>query len=176
MLQILDLSGNAASLLDGPAFSCLPHLQELYLRYWKLWLVWEEDTITHTDLAFRYLYILGSLWLTFTSPHNRRMQLGEFPSDILRLHQLRILDLSQNSLQSIPVVAFFLCRKQELGLCIGIFFIQVPWKVMTITWYSYWFNNDYNLVSSNSYICLFDSECQILLKFIKYFLSLSGWQ
>jgi len=31
-LQILDLSGNAASLLDGPAFSSLPYLQELYLR------------------------------------------------------------------------------------------------------------------------------------------------
>ncbi|KAG5141240.1 hypothetical protein JHK84_035008 [Glycine max] len=31
-LQILDLSGNAASLLDVPAFSSLPYLQELYLR------------------------------------------------------------------------------------------------------------------------------------------------
>ncbi|MCI23973.1 leucine-rich repeat-containing protein 40-like, partial [Trifolium medium] len=62
-LQILDLSGNAASLLDGPAFSSLPNLQELYLR---------------------------------------KMGLTEVPSDILGLHQLRILALSQNSLQSVP--------------------------------------------------------------------------
>lgn len=32
MLQILDLSGNPASLLGHPAFSSLPHLKELYLR------------------------------------------------------------------------------------------------------------------------------------------------
>lgn len=32
VLQILDLSGNAASLPEHPAFSNLPHLQELYLR------------------------------------------------------------------------------------------------------------------------------------------------
>ncbi|XP_034213191.1 plant intracellular Ras-group-related LRR protein 6 isoform X2 [Prunus dulcis] len=64
MLQILDLSGNAASLPEHPSFSSLPHLQELYLR---------------------------------------RMQLREVPTDILSLQQLRILDLSQNSLQSVPV-------------------------------------------------------------------------
>ncbi|XP_061991659.1 plant intracellular Ras-group-related LRR protein 6-like isoform X4 [Rosa rugosa] len=64
MLQILDLSGNAASSLEHPIFSSLQYLQELYLR---------------------------------------RMQLHEVPSDILSLQQLRILDFSQNSLQSVPV-------------------------------------------------------------------------
>lgn len=38
---------------------------------------------------------------------HRKMRLTEVPSDILGLHQLRILDLSQNSLQSIPEVTFF---------------------------------------------------------------------
>ncbi|XVE50318.1 hypothetical protein DITRI_Ditri01bG0152400 [Diplodiscus trichospermus] len=32
MLQVLDLSGNATSLPENPAFSSLPHLKELYLR------------------------------------------------------------------------------------------------------------------------------------------------
>ncbi|TQE10493.1 hypothetical protein C1H46_003948 [Malus baccata] len=64
MLQILDLSGNVASLPEHPAFSSLPHLQELYLR---------------------------------------QMQLREVPSEVLSLQQLRILDLSQNSLQLVPV-------------------------------------------------------------------------
>ncbi|XP_050109812.1 plant intracellular Ras-group-related LRR protein 6-like isoform X2 [Malus sylvestris] len=36
MLQILDLSGNVASLPEHPAFSSLPHLQELYLRQMQL--------------------------------------------------------------------------------------------------------------------------------------------
>ncbi|RVW93113.1 Plant intracellular Ras-group-related LRR protein 6 [Vitis vinifera] len=35
-LQILDLSGNSASLPDNPAFSSLPQLQELYLRRMQL--------------------------------------------------------------------------------------------------------------------------------------------
>ncbi|KAJ7948631.1 Plant intracellular Ras-group-related LRR protein [Quillaja saponaria] len=77
MLQILDLSGNADSLPISPAFSCLPHLQELYLR---------------------------------------RMQLKEVPSDILSLHQLRVLALSQNSLESIPVGLKNLTSLTELDL------------------------------------------------------------
>ncbi|GJS68624.1 plant intracellular Ras-group-related LRR protein 6 isoform X2 [Tanacetum coccineum] len=63
-LQILDLSNNAGSLPEYPAFSCLLQLQELYLR---------------------------------------RMQISEVRADILSLPKLRILDMSKNSLQSIPV-------------------------------------------------------------------------
>ncbi|KAF3442133.1 hypothetical protein FNV43_RR16049 [Rhamnella rubrinervis] len=76
-LQVLDLTGNAHSLPDHPAFSCLPHLQELYLR---------------------------------------RMQLHEVPSEILCLQKLRILDLSQNSLQSISVGFRNLTSLTELDL------------------------------------------------------------
>ncbi|KAM0997759.1 hypothetical protein ACFX2C_007609 [Malus domestica] len=74
MLQILDLSGNVASLPEHPAFSSLPHLQELYLR------------------------------------------LREVPSEVLSLQQLRILDLSQNSLQLVPVEFKNLASLTELGL------------------------------------------------------------
>lgn len=37
-VQVLDLSGNVASLPEHPVFSSIPHLQELYLRSvsWKL--------------------------------------------------------------------------------------------------------------------------------------------
>lgn len=41
------------------------------------------------------------------------MQLREAPSDILRLQQLRILDLSQNSLQSIPEVTYIFVMLQK---------------------------------------------------------------
>lgn len=39
-LQILDLSGNPSLLPERPAFSSMPHLQELYLRWvsLKMWL------------------------------------------------------------------------------------------------------------------------------------------
>ncbi|XP_030929493.1 plant intracellular Ras-group-related LRR protein 6 [Quercus lobata] len=76
-IQVLDLSGNASSLPEHPAFSSMSHLQELYLR---------------------------------------RMQLHEVPSDIFNLQQLRILDLSQNSLQSISVEFQRLISLSELGL------------------------------------------------------------
>ncbi|XP_050247477.1 plant intracellular Ras-group-related LRR protein 6 isoform X3 [Quercus robur] len=76
-IQVLDLSGNASSLPEHPAFSSMSHLQELYLR---------------------------------------RMQLHEVPSDIFNLQQLRILDLSQNSLQSVSVEFQRLTSLSELGL------------------------------------------------------------
>ncbi|KAK7809625.1 plant intracellular ras-group-related lrr protein 6, partial [Quercus suber] len=76
-VQVLDLSGNASSLPEHPAFSSMSHLQELYLR---------------------------------------RMQLHEVPSDIFNLQQLRILDLSQNSLQSVSVEFQRLTSLSELGL------------------------------------------------------------
>lgn len=41
------------------------------------------------------------------------MQLREAPTDILRLQQLRILDLSQNSLQSIPEVTYIFVMLQK---------------------------------------------------------------
>ncbi|VFQ90332.1 unnamed protein product [Cuscuta campestris] len=62
-LQILDLTGNIGSLAQHAAFSCMPDLQELYLR---------------------------------------RMLISIVPCDIMNLKHLRILDLSQNALQSIP--------------------------------------------------------------------------
>lgn len=45
------------------------------------------------------------------------MQLREAPTDILRLQQLQILDLSQNSLQSIPEVTyiFFMLQKKSIN-------------------------------------------------------------
>uniref|UniRef100_A0A7N0SXY6 Leucine-rich repeat-containing protein 40 n=1 Tax=Kalanchoe fedtschenkoi TaxID=63787 RepID=A0A7N0SXY6_KALFE len=46
----------------------------------------------------------------------RRMQLREVPSDVLSLHQLRILDLSQNYLQSIPQGIKALTCLNELDL------------------------------------------------------------
>lgn len=47
--------------------------------------------------------------------HDRRIQLHEVPSDIFSLQQLRILDLSQNSLQSVPVVIYIFLKKQILN-------------------------------------------------------------
>lgn len=41
------------------------------------------------------------------------MQLREAPTDILRLQQLQILDLSQNSLQSIPEVTYIFVMLQK---------------------------------------------------------------
>lgn len=53
------------------------------------------------------------------------MQLREVPSDILSLQQLRILDLSQNSLQSVPVVTYFLIKTK---ICIN--FIAVNLRLV----------------------------------------------
>lgn len=44
------------------------------------------------------------------------MQLRKAPSDILRLQQLRILDLSQNSLQSIPEVTYIFVMLQKKSI------------------------------------------------------------
>lgn len=44
------------------------------------------------------------------------MQLREAPTDILRLQQLRILDLSQNSLQSIPEVTYIFVMLQKKSI------------------------------------------------------------
>ncbi|RVW36462.1 hypothetical protein CK203_074711 [Vitis vinifera] len=49
-LQILDLSGNSASLPDNPAFSSLPQLQELYLRRMQLCEV-PSDILSFTATA-----------------------------------------------------------------------------------------------------------------------------
>lgn len=46
----------------------------------------------------------------------RRMRVSVFPSDIINLKQLRILDLSQNSLQSIPQGIENLTSLAELDL------------------------------------------------------------
>lgn len=43
---------------------------------------------------------------------NRRMSISEVPSDLIRLQQLKILDLSQNAIQLVPeVILFFLITK-----------------------------------------------------------------
>lgn len=44
------------------------------------------------------------------------MQLREAPTDILRLQQLQILDLSQNSLQSIPEVTYIFVMLQKKSI------------------------------------------------------------
>lgn len=48
--------------------------------------------------------------------HLRRMNISEVPSDLLRMHKIRILDLSQNALQIIPMGFKNLTSLSELDL------------------------------------------------------------
>lgn len=102
-LQILDLSGNIGSLPEHPAFNSIPLLQELYLRSLsqKVFNFLGGDRGCMCVLLVSPWYVdesYCSFWL------NRRMQLCLFSSTVLSLQHLRILDLSQNSLQLIPEV------------------------------------------------------------------------
>ena len=89
-LEILDLSGSASSLPDPSALSSLPQLQELYLR--------SEPNLQHFTLLDSCENITDWFW------NDRRMKLSQFPLGLISLQQLRILDLSQNSLLCIPEV------------------------------------------------------------------------
>lgn len=77
----------------------------------------------------------------------RRMQFHEVPSDILKLQQLRILDLSQNSLQSISEVKKYIyVIKKTHGLILSLldiysqFIISAPDEVFSLTC-SFWHTN-----------------------------------
>ncbi|XVF78281.1 hypothetical protein PTKIN_Ptkin14bG0119100 [Pterospermum kingtungense] len=86
MLQILDLSGNAASLPENPAFSSLPHLKELYLRRMQLREVPSEIMNLHQ------LQILGL----------SQNSLQSIPEGLKRLSSLTELDLSDNNISALP--------------------------------------------------------------------------
>ncbi|CAJ1956920.1 unnamed protein product [Sphenostylis stenocarpa] len=85
-LQILDLSGNAASLLDGPAFSSLPYLQELYLRRMRL---------SEVPSDIEGLHQLRILDLSQNS-------LQSIPVGLKNLTSLEELDLSDNNISVLP--------------------------------------------------------------------------
>ncbi|KAG6755301.1 hypothetical protein POTOM_041121 [Populus tomentosa] len=86
MLQILDLSGNPASLLGHPAFSSLPHLKELYLRQVQL------REIPSDILTLQQLQILN---LSQNSLHS-------IPEGFKNLTSLTELDLSDNNISALP--------------------------------------------------------------------------
>ncbi|KAB5534659.1 hypothetical protein DKX38_017745 [Salix brachista] len=86
MLQILDLSGNPASLLAHPAFSSLPHLKELYLRQVQL------REIPSDILSLQQLQVLN---LSQNSLHS-------IPEGFKNLSSLTELDLSDNNISALP--------------------------------------------------------------------------
>ncbi|KAK4387060.1 Plant intracellular Ras-group-related LRR protein 6 [Sesamum angolense] len=98
-LQILDLSGTSGSLPENPAFLSLPAAGALPE-------VQNLKSETH--------YIQGGFETGLGL--NQRMQISSFPLDIMTLQQLRILDFSQNSLQSIPESIKDLTSLTELNL------------------------------------------------------------
>ncbi|KAG4978218.1 hypothetical protein JHK82_037493 [Glycine max] len=100
-LSCLKLDNNPLRQIPSDGFEMVPKLQILDLS---------GNAASLLDgPAFSSLPYLQELYL-------RRMRLSEVPSDIVGLHQLRILDLSQNSLQSIPVGLKALTSLQELDL------------------------------------------------------------
>ncbi|KAF2286000.1 hypothetical protein GH714_009609 [Hevea brasiliensis] len=86
MLQILDLSGNPASLPENPAFSSLPHLQELYLRHVRL------QEVPFDILNLQQLRILDL----------RQNILQSIPEGFKNLTSLTELDLSDNNISALP--------------------------------------------------------------------------
>ncbi|OMO80314.1 hypothetical protein CCACVL1_13033 [Corchorus capsularis] len=86
MLQILDLSGNAASLPENPSFSSLPHLKELYLRRTQLREVPSE------------IMSLSQLQILALSQNS----LQSIPEGLKSLTSLTELDLSDNNISALP--------------------------------------------------------------------------
>ncbi|XP_047254342.1 plant intracellular Ras-group-related LRR protein 6 isoform X2 [Capsicum annuum] len=85
-LQVLDLSGNKCSLPEHPAFSCLPELQELYLRRMQI-------SIFPSDiLNLKQLRILDL----------SQNSLQSIPQGIVNLTSLAELDVSDNNISSLP--------------------------------------------------------------------------
>ncbi|CAF1934496.1 unnamed protein product [Brassica napus] len=87
-LQILDLSGNPASLGTGvhPKFSFLPQLQELYLSRVQLSEV-PEDILNLSNLLILDL---------------SQNLLQSIPKDIKKMTSLKHLDISNNNISSLP--------------------------------------------------------------------------
>ncbi|BBH01819.1 Leucine-rich repeat family protein, partial [Prunus dulcis] len=86
MLQILDLSGNAASLPEHPSFSSLPHLQELYLRRMQL------REVPTDILSLQQLRILDL----------SQNSLQSVPVEFKNLTSLTELGLSDNDIPTLP--------------------------------------------------------------------------
>ncbi|KAK6229469.1 hypothetical protein QUC31_002041 [Theobroma cacao] len=86
MLHILDLSGNAASLPENPAFSSLPHLKELYLRRMQLLVVPSEIM----SLCQLQILDLG------------QNSLQSIPEGLNSLTSLTELDFSDNNISALP--------------------------------------------------------------------------
>lgn len=93
----------------------LPYLTVRPLLAYHIFRSFTSGSVFHDDLyaslsasmSFQVLTVLSNLRFLFVLLNfllNRRVQLHEVPSDILKLHKLQILDLSQNSLRSIPEV------------------------------------------------------------------------
>ncbi|KAK8482178.1 hypothetical protein V6N11_024314 [Hibiscus sabdariffa] len=86
MLQILDISGNAGSLPENPAFSNLQHLKELYLRRMQL------REVPSEIMSLPQLQILGL----------SQNSLQSIPEGLKNLTSLTELDLSDNNISSLP--------------------------------------------------------------------------
>lgn len=66
MLQILDLSGNISSLPENPAFSNMPQLRELYLRYISFWsLKASQGNIQNSSYFDCNLAYIGNMFSLF---------------------------------------------------------------------------------------------------------------
>ncbi|KAH7512503.1 hypothetical protein FEM48_Zijuj12G0097600 [Ziziphus jujuba var. spinosa] len=100
-LTCLKLDNNPLRQLPSDGFQAVPTLQILDLS--------GNARSLPDNPAFSSLPHLQELYL-------RQMQLHEVPSEILSLQQLQILNLSQNSLQSISVVTYFSIEKQAYGV------------------------------------------------------------
>ncbi|KHG27243.1 Leucine-rich repeat-containing 40 [Gossypium arboreum] len=86
MIQILDISGNATSLPENPAFSNLPHLKELYLRRMQL------REVPSEIMSLCQLQILGL----------SQNSLQSIPEGFKNLTSLTELDLSDNNISTLP--------------------------------------------------------------------------
>uniref|UniRef100_A0A2N9HKV5 Rx N-terminal domain-containing protein n=1 Tax=Fagus sylvatica TaxID=28930 RepID=A0A2N9HKV5_FAGSY len=85
-VQVLDLSGNAASLPEHPVFSSIPHLQELYLRRIQL------HEVPSDIFSLQQLRILDL----------SQNSLQSVPVEFQHLTSLTELDLSDNNIAVLP--------------------------------------------------------------------------
>ncbi|XP_028554971.1 plant intracellular Ras-group-related LRR protein 6 [Dendrobium catenatum] len=129
-LQVLILSGNKITQWPGVILSSLPSLSSLKLDnnplskvkcIWMLFLYGQNHV---GMMGLQWYRGITSDVVLFPSPANKhpyqlrplRMKLSHIPPSILSLQQLRVLDLSQNLLVSLPEDVRNLTCLQELNL------------------------------------------------------------
>uniref|UniRef100_A0A8C5MQQ3 Adhesion molecule with Ig like domain 2 n=1 Tax=Leptobrachium leishanense TaxID=445787 RepID=A0A8C5MQQ3_9ANUR len=147
-VKYLDLSSNHLKSLSNPVFQELKMLEVLMLY---------NNQLTHIDSgAFGGLHKLQKLYLSHNS-------LIHFPLDLYvgrsKLADLVLLDLSYNSLQSVPVQQISLIPARQLS---GIFLHDNPFSCdcSLNSMFNFWYHRHFGTVMDfrNDYMCVMTSE------------------